>query len=288
MPQDLPETTPEYIGHVTIPAGTEARTITSLVGGFQTIVNRLVYFKQQLDKVLVAYRNGVQQLFNVDGLADMTALGPTYRTHRMVCLVGGLGLYTYDAFSALPALGHAVVVPDDAPATGRWLALPVERNAPGAVAGLDGLGRQAGGIAHYATVFANGVQPSSYLNDSTVSAMVPGSAMAVDMLVGDFAFLFVNATFEALNVNAGVHTDTAAYVALPDGTLFQPTAMNARVYGTGPASAAIFNVQLTGFFRATQAGLHVFELRSLLSDAPGAGAIAGFGGGSFFIDVKRP
>ena len=169
---------------------------------------------------------------------------------------------------------------------GRWRALPITRDAPNAVASLDASGRSPAGIAHFATVFAGGVTPGQFMTGSNVAQVVPGSAMGVEMLAGDIAFLWMNGQLQTVSLAENISSDTRVAIAQPDGNVALPDALLGRVYGGGFGAGTINSFQYTGFFRATQSGHHEFRIQTALSSP--STYVGGWSGGNLFLDVKRP
>jgi len=274
---------------VTIPAGSEARTITSLAGAFQALTSRTASLLHTLSGI-VQNRNGVFFLQHVGSIAEMVALpagGTSGAQHNQVLHVLGNGIWQWDEFASGAEVPNALVAASTTVGGfGRWRALTPRRDVVNGVQGLDANGRTPAGIAHFATVYANAVSPNMFMTGSGTAQVVPGSQMGVEMLAGDLAYLWMNGTVQTVSLSESIESDTRVVVAQPDGVAFPPDALQARLFGAGSGAGNVLSFQYTGFFRATQNGHHEFRIQTSLSS--GSSSTGGWGGGNFFIDVKRP
>lgn len=245
-------------GTVTAPVDGEPRSAGSVATGLQQLLDMVGYVKTLLD-------SGVLRIRSVASVTALKALtGHTTGDHATV---KDLGLYQFDASSALTANDVTVVQPTVG--GGRWLHVNRSSNVSNGFASLDSAGKvpnaQLRGVLSQSQTATP--SPTSGNLASQIQVIYP-SVINLTLAVGDVWMICGRALLQFGGSGLSLSDDCQAYI-----DVVQPDTSTVEVSGTRTTCPRAFStlskfVGMSGLFKAIQAGTHTLRFVLHYSTAP--------------------
>jgi hypothetical protein len=264
MPTNLNDDPTDFPASISVPIGSDPRTDVSVQGPFQQLANRSANLKARIDAIAPVPRNGVSAFYRVANDAALLAIGATDHTDKVVCLVDGVGLYEFDASSALTSSAPFVRQPNDVPngAPGRWVLVGAGAGVLGAPNGLPQC--DAGGRIPAATVRGGILGTATWLGNNLSSGAsgqwtdVTGSAQPLSgLLPGDLVVVMFAGGFSTAQ---NILTQLRAAMVQPDAS----TVGVGGCWGstqTISTSDPVRFLSCVGTFPVSQAGSHTLKVQ---------------------------